>query len=557
MPKDALTIYRAACELDFLVGGKVDKVNMPNADTLILLFHTSVGNHRLLLSCNPSLPRVHVTRAQYKNPETATGTLMYFRKRLAGAILVGIEKDKCERMITFKFSALDELRERVEYSLIAELTGKCANIVFVESDGAIGNCLRRISSEAPGKRAVLPGLTYTLPTPTGRVGVFDRAELSARINAFDGVSARIAADKCVAGLATATVNELFFGLNIADGTPVSDAVTNAFIDAAQALYDAPLSPVVTFDGDKPSDYFIMPYKTVGGRETRFDTLNAAMDEYYSKLFAAADLAAYVKPLKAAVKSATSKNKKRLADAAAKLNESAEAESDRRLGELITANIYKIKRGDVAVEVDNYFDENGGTVTLKLDPMKNAQQNAAAYYKSYTKKKKAAVYAQDALDKAKAALDRLDGISLELELCTEKRELDEVREELVALGLIKPVSRRTKAKPVPSEPYAFDIDGVTLLIGKNSAQNDRITRGAQRTDTWLHVKDAHGCHAVLKTPRPTDEQLVRAAEKAAYYSQARAADKVTVDYTLIKHVYPHGGGRVDYKEYKSLVVTPKA
>ena len=155
MPKDALTIYRAACELDFLVGGKVDKVNMPNADTLILLFHTSVGNHRLLLSCNPSLPRVHVTRAQYKNPETATGTLMYFRKRLAGAILVGIEKDKCERMITFKFSALDELRERVEYSLIAELTGKCTNIVFVESDGAIGNCLRRISSEAPGKRAVL------------------------------------------------------------------------------------------------------------------------------------------------------------------------------------------------------------------------------------------------------------------------------------------------------------------------------------------------------------------------------------------------------------------
>ena len=225
--------------------------------------------------------------------------------------------------------------------------------------------------------------------------------------------------------------------------------------------------------------------------------------------------------------------------------------------MITANIYKIKRGDVAVEVDNYFDENGGTVTLKLDPMKNAQQNAAAYYKSYSKKKKAAVYAQDALDKAKAALDRLDGISLELELCTEKRELDEVREELVALGLIKPVSRRTKAKPVPSEPYAFDIDGVTLLIGKNSAQNDRITRGAQRTDTWLHVKDAHGCHAVLKTPRPTDEQLVRAAEKAAYYSQARAADKVTVDYTLIKHVYPHGGGRVDYKEYKSLVVTPKA
>lgn len=557
MPKDALTIYRAACELDFLVGGKVDKVNMPNADTLILLFHTSVGNHRLLLSCNPSLPRVHITRAQYKNPETATGTLMYFRKRLAGAILVGIEKDRCERMITFKFSALDELRERVEYSLVAELTGKCANIVFVESDGAIGNCLRRISSEAPGKRAVLPGLMYTLPTPTGRVGVFDRAELSARINAFDGVSARAAADKCVAGLATSTVNELFYGLGIADGTPVSDDVTNAFIDAAQALYTAPLSPAVTFDGDKPTDYFITPYATCGGRMQRFDTLNAAMDEYYSKLFAAADLAAYVKPLKAAVRSATVKNKKRLADAAAKLTESAEAESDRRLGELITANIYKIRRGDASVEVDNYFDENGGTITVKLDPLKNAQQNAAAYYKAYSKKKKAAVYAQDALDKAQSALDRLDGISLDLELCTEKRELDEVREELVSLGLIKPVGRKTKTKPVPSEPYAFDIDGATLLIGKNSAQNDRITRGAQRTDTWLHVKDAHGCHAVLKTPRPTDAQLVRAAEKAAYYSQARAADKVTVDYTLIKYVYPHGGGKVDYKEYKSLVVTPKA
>ncbi len=558
MPKDALTIYRAACELDFLIGGRIDKVTMPNADTLILLFHTNAGNFRLLLSCNPSLPRAHITTMQYKSPETASGTLMYFRKRLTGAVLTGITKDKCERMICLELSALDELRERVKYSLKVELTGKCANIVFVEQNGVIGYALRRISSEAEGKRAVLQGLTYAPPNPTGRVGVFDRDELKARITAFKDVSARAAANKCVAGLSNVTVDELFFRLGIPDDQSPTEAIADRFITAAQELYAAPLSPVVTFDGNdgKPIDYFTEPYKTCGGTAKTYATVNAAMDAYYSALFSAADLKAYVKPLRAAVKTAVSKNKKRLADATAKLDESATADNDRIIGDLLTANIYKIKRGDKSVTVDNFFDENGGEITIALDVTKNAQQNAAAHYKAYNKKKKAVIYAQDAIEKAQAALYVLDGISSELDLCTEKRELDEVRSELVALGLIKPENKRKKDKPVPSEPYSFDIDGAQLLVGKNHAQNDRITRGAQRADTWLHVKDAHGSHAVLKTPSPTEAQIRRAAEIAAYYSQSRASENVAVDYTLIKHVFPHGGGKVDYKEYKTVYVTPK-
>lgn len=559
MPKDALTIYRAAEELDKLVGGRIDKVTMPNADTMILLFHTSNGNHRLLLSCNPSLPRVHITSMSYKSPETATGTLMYFRKRLSGAVLTEIEKYKSERMIRFNFSALNELRERVSYSLNAELTGKCANIVFVESNGVIGNCLRRISAEAEGKRAVLQGLTYSLPNPTGRVDVFNAEELKARILQMTGISARAATNKCVGGLALSTVDEIFHRLGIPDDTEPSGDVIDKFISAAQQLYNAELSPVVTFeDGitSKPMDYFIQPYETCGGNAVRYPTMNEAMDAYYSALFSAADLAAYIKPLRAAVKSAETKNKKRLADAYAKKSDGDTAETDKILGDLIIANIYKIKRGDTAVTVDNFYEENGGTVTITLDVTKNAQQNAAAHYKAYTKKKKAVLYANDAIEKATAALDVLSGISSELDTCTTKPELDEVRAELVALGLIRPENKRKKDKPVPSEPYSFDIYGAQLLVGKNHAQNDRITRSAARTDIWLHVKDAHGSHAVLKTHSPTDEQITRAAEIAAYYSQSRTSENVAVDYTLIKYVYPHGGGKVDYKEYKTVYVMPK-
>ncbi|MBD5132087.1 MAG: fibronectin-binding domain-containing protein [Clostridiales bacterium] len=558
MPKDALTIYRAAEELDFLVGGRVDKVTMPNADTLILLMHTAQGNHRLLLSCNPSLPRVHITTMQYKNPETASGTLMYFRKRLTGAVLTAITKERCERMISFEFSALDELRERVSYSLKAELTGKCANIIFVERDGIIGNALRKISAEIEGKRAVFNGLPYALPNPTGRVGVFDEIELKAVIMQTTGLSARAAANKCVAGLADATVNEIFLRLGINDDAQPKDEVIDKFIGAAQAMYTCQTEPAVTFDENtgKPLDYFISPYSVCGGKVVRYPALNAAMDAYYSALFAASDFTAYIKPLKAAVKNAVTKNKKRLAEANAKKAESERAEDDRMIGDLITANIYKIKRGDPSVTVDNFYDENGGQITISLDITKNAQQNAAAHYKAYTKKKKAAVYAEDAIKKATDALFELDAISTELELCTDKRELDEVRQELVSLGLIRPENKRLKQKPIPSEAYKFDVFGAELLVGKNHAQNDRITRSASRTDTWLHVKDAHGSHAVLKASSPTDEQLTRAAEIAAYYSQARGADHVPVDYTLIKFVYPHGGGRVEYKEYKTIFVTPK-
>lgn len=541
-----------------LVGGRVDKVFMPSADTLILLFHTSRGNHRLLLSCNPSLPRVHITTLPYKNPETATGTLMYFRKRLTGAVLKAVTREKCERMVCFEFTALDELRERVEYSLKAELTGKCANIIFVENNGIIGNALRRISAEAPGKRAVFPGLVYEPPTPTGRVSVFDENALKSKISAFDCMSARAAVNKCVSGLAPTTVDELFFRLNIGDEIPPSDEVIDRFTEAAKNMYTCEINPTVTFEDDgKPIDYYVMPYDTCGGTIKTFPTLNAAMDEYYSALFSAADINAYVKPLRAAVKSAVAKNKKRLAEAENKLAESEAADDDRIIGDIITANIYRIKRGDNTLVAENFYDENGGTMTIKLDVTLNAQQNAAAHYKAYNKKKKAAVYARDMIEKARDALYILDGISTELELCTDKKELDEVRAELVSLGLIKPERRRLKQKPVPSEPYSFDIDGATLLVGKNHAQNDRITRGASRTDMWLHVKDAHGSHAVLKTDNPTIEQIVKAAEKAAYYSQARGSENVAVDYTLIKYVFPHGGGRVDYKEYKTVFVTPKS
>ncbi len=557
MPKDALTIFRAAEELSILVGGRIDKVTMPNADTVILLFHTKNGNHRLLLSCNPSLPRAHITTLGYKSPETATGTLMYFRKRLTGAVLTDIVKDKCERMISFEFSALDELRERVSYSLKVELTGKCANIVFVEQDGIIGNSLRRISAEADGKRAVFAGLEYRPPNPTGRVGVFDEDELKARVMQMSGMSTRATVNKCVAGLALSTVDEVFFRLGIKDeDNPSLDAV-DKFCKYAQSLYNCPASPAVVFDGNgKPVDYFVVPYQTIAGNVKRFPTLNEAMDEYYSALFQTADFNAYSKPLRAAVKNATAKNKKRLADATQKIAESEHADDDRILGDLITANIYRIKRGERSVTVDNFYDDNGGQITIELDVTKNAQQNAAAHYKAYNKKKKAAVYAADALKQATDALDVLERISTELDMCTEKTELDEVRAELISLGYIKPEKKRKKEKPIQSCPYAFDIEGVTLLVGKNSAQNDRITKSAARSDTWLHVKSAHGCHAVLKTPSPTDSQLTRAAEICAYYSSVRSSQNVAVDYTLIKYVFTHGGGKVDYKEYKTLYVNPK-
>ncbi len=554
MPKDALTIYRAAQELDALVGGKIDKVNMPDRDTMILLVHTRSGNKRLLLSCNPSLPRAHITERKYVNPDVASGMLMYFRKRLVGAGIAEVIKDRAERVVAFRLAARDELLRPVEYVLYAELTGKCANIVFVEN-GVVGNALRRVTAEAPGKRAVLPGLEYAPPNATGRVSVFDKTMFAERVTELGG-DLKSAVDKTVSGLARATVVEILGSIG-ADGKSAGDrAAIDAFIDAAAGMYDAPLDPTVTFEDGAPVDYFCSPYRTVGGDAVHYPTLNAAMDAYYSALFDAAELAMHAKPLKAAVKSAVNKNKKRLAEASDKLEQSSDYEKDKLYGELITANIYRIKRGDDSATLDNWYD--GGTVAVTLDPTKTAAQNAAARFKSYNKKKTAIRYAEAAADTARAALDRLDGITAELALCTTRRELAEVREELVALGLIKQQTFKKGKKQTepPSEPYAFDIDGATLMVGKNHAQNDRITRGAAKTDTWLHVKDAHGCHAVLKTAAPTSAQLERAAEIAAYYSASRGSENVAVDYTLVKHVHPHGGGRVEYTDQKTLYVTPK-
>lgn len=556
MPKDALTIYRAAAELDMLVGGRIDKVSMPDRDTLILLIHTkSNGNHRLLLSCNPSLPRAHITVAAYDNPPAATGTLMYFRKRLVGAAITEIKRDKCERVVEIVLSALDELLNRVSYRLIVELTGKCANIVFVEENGIIGNALRKITSEAVGKRAVLIGMLYLPPNPTGRISVFENEFATAVINC--GTSIGDAINRTVAGLGKPTVDEILYRLKIPADSATHPDLCREFVDFAQSLYEAPLSPAVGYDAqNKPQDYFITPYATFGGSIKQYPTLNDAMDAYYSGLAAAAALTAYSKPIRSAVKGAIEKNKKRLTEAQSKITDSATCEADRKIGELIISNIYRIKRGEREIDVQDY--DSGEIVKIKLDPLKNAQQNAAAYFKTYNKKKRAKVFAEEAIGNANTALDILKSIEAELEFCTEKRELDEVREELVSHGFMRaqPQKGKKQKPPSPSQPLAFYIDGATVLVGKNHAQNDRITRSAARTDTWLHVKDVHGAHAVLKTSNPTQEQIVFAAKKAAYYSQARSAQKVAVDYTLIKHVYPHGGGKVDYKEYKTVIVAPE-
>ncbi|WLR52284.1 NFACT family protein [Bacillus tianshenii] len=230
------------------------------------------------------------------------------------------------------------------------------------------------------------------------------------------------------------------------------------------------------------------------------------------------------------------------------------------GELLTAHIYAVNRGDKEVEVVNYYDENGGTVTIPLNPQKSPSDNAQNYFQKYNKLKKAAVVVEEQIEKAKEEIRYFDALIQQVESASWK-DIEEIREELVEEGYLKRKSadkKKKKKKQIELEHYV-STDGTDIYVGKNNKQNEYLTnRYANRMDTWLHTKDIPGSHVVIRDSEPSEQTLLEAANIAAYFSKAKQSSSVPVDYTAVKHVKkPNGAkpGFVIYDNQTTLFITP--
>lgn len=527
MALDAICLSAVVEELRrTLAGGKIDKIYQPGRDEVILAARGAGKNVKLLLSANPSHPRLHLTEAVRENPAEPPMFCMLLRKHLTGARILELEQPSLERVVVFVLECLDELGDRVERKLVLEAMGRRANLILLDGEGRITDCLRRVDIDMSAQRQILPGMFYRLPEPRPGVPPLIGRELE-----FQGRAADLEA-----------VYALEREIRAGGGRPF-----------------------LLLRGGKSADFSFMPILQYGpDTELReYDTFSHLLDDFYATREDARRMGQKEQELLKLVTRARERTTRRIAQQELELAATADRERKRELGDILTSNLHVMERGMGSIRLMDFYDAAGGQVDIKLDPLLTPQQNAARYYKEYNKAKTAQRVLTEQIEKGGRELGYLDSVLENITLAEGERDLQEIRQELMETGYLRrPAKAKGREKTVAGKPMEFRSSaGLRISVGKNNSQNDLLTtKLAGRGDIWLHTQRIHGSHVILWTggEEPDVQSLTEAASLAAYFSQGREGRRVPVDYTPVRFVKKPAGARpgmVVYTTYQTAVVDP--
>lgn len=565
MPADALNYSVVASELNSLLyGGRIDKITMPEKDEIVLYIRSNNKNYQLLISANPSSARCHLTTHSLTNPQNAPSFCMHLRKYLSGGNILGIEIVPFERIIKINIASKNELAFVENKVLIAEIMGKYSNIILVNSDGKISECIKHITLDTSSKRQVLPALTYTSAPPQDKVNIIDTDKITCHLQAYKGGKLDNYILKALSGLAPISITEsIFNAVGTNNYKELSDKSIAKIIFELQKMYSNAITPkpCILYNQGRAVDYFYTPYNHLENDIKFYPSLNEAMDDYYFNIDKSNRFLDKSRHLQTALKNTINRTEKKLGNYLEKLNDCADFDQDRINGELLTANIYMAKYGMTELSVINYYTNEPHII--KLEGAKSPAQNAQKYYKKYTKKKRSIEMLNEQISLANTELDYYESIMNSFRLCTENTELEEIIKELTNCNIIKQPQKTKKVqKEIASPLHKINIDGYTVIVGKNNSQNDRITKQAKATDLWMHTLNIHGSHVIIENGTdtlPPIDIIEKAAQLCAYNSKAYQSGKVPVDYTFIKYVSkPKGAalGKVIYTNQKTIYVAPK-
>lgn len=563
MPLDAVTISALARELNGkLSGAKIDKVQQPERDMLLLSVRSRGESLRLLLSAAAGAARVGLTELSFENPAEPPMFCMLMRKHLVGARLVSVEQPETERMLVFTLDTRDELGSEAQKTLVCELIGRSANIILVGEDGRIIDCIRRCDFAGDEERRMLPGMLYRYPPKQNKKPFFGISEDS-RAALISGADRSLPMDKWLldsfSGLSPLLTRELAF--RCGGDWDKLNAAASALCETVAAGETEPW--MISVDS-KPRDFSFMAIAQYGERAvlTRYESFSALLDAFYSAREKAERRRRIGHELLKTVKTLRDRQQRKLNAQRDELARSAGREEIKKQAALITANLYRLKRGDSALVCEDFYDAACPTVTVALDPLKTPQANAAALYKEYSKLKAAEEHLTALIAEGEGKLDYLNSVVDELERAESERDISAVRRELTDAGFLKKKSGGKTERVKPLAPFKFvSDDGLEILVGRSNAQNDELTtKLARRTDYWLHAQKIHGSHVIVRCDgiQPPERTLEQAAALAAYYSQGRESGKVAVDYTMVRNVRKPSGalpGKVFYTDYKTILAAP--
>ncbi len=560
MPLDAVTVSAVTRELrEKTVGGRIDRVQQPERDMLLLSLRAGGGNLRLVIAAGTGNARIHLTSGGFENPAEPPMFCMLMRKHLVGARILSVEQPAFERMVVLTLDTHDELGVSAEKKLVVELIGRSANAILVGADGRIIDCMRRMDFAGDAMRRLLPGMIYRLPPAQEKRAFFSVTdeERRAMIAAADKDTP---VDKWLmdsfSGLSPLIARELAYRCG-GDYEMLPDCAAAL----AESVAAGELEPwMISIDG-KPRDFSFMPIRQYGASAAleRYDSFSALLDAFYLSRDRAEQQRRRSHELTKTVRTLRDRLARKLAAQREELARTGGREDVRRRAELITANIYRIRRGDRTLECEDYCEPGCPQVKIELDPLKTPQQNAAALYKEYNKLKTAEQHLTGLIADGERSLDYLNSVLDELERVETDRDVSDIRRELLDTGYIRRGKGGKSERVRAQAPYKFVTDdGFEVLVGRSNAQNDELTcKFARRTDLWLHTQRVHGSHVIIRcegedVPLQT---LQQAASLAAYYSQGRTAGKIPVDYTMVRNVRKPSGalpGKVIYTDYKTIL-----
>ena len=560
MALDTVMLSALAAELrPKLEGARIDKVRQPEREQVLLSIRNKGENMRLLINAGAGSGRVALTRQSFENPAEPPMFCMLLRKYLVGARIEKLTQPNWERLLMVDIISHNELGDSVCLKLAIELMGRCSNLVLVGDDGRIIDCLRRMEYGGDVQRRMLPGMIYRLPPAQKKPLIFDcdRAQIESALNSSeDGKPLDKRLLDSFSGLSPLVCRELVHRA-FYDISCLPDAL-EAFLESVRAGEFTPT--LLTKDG-KPAEYSFMQLKQYGSEyeQQSLNSFSELLDAYYSKRELSERRRRRARELSHSVKTARDRIQRKLVCRLEELERTYGREEIRKNAELLTANMYRVKRGDSSVTVEDYYTDGCPSVEIKLDILKTPQQNAAAMFKEYNKLKTAEIHLTALVAEGEKQLDYLNSVLDELERAETERDLAEIRRELLETGYLK---KQKGAKPDKSKkqgPMRFiSSDGYEILVGRSNSQNDELTtKTARRTDIWLHTKSVHGSHVIISCEgrEPPERTIAEAASIAAYYSQGREGGKTAVDYTAVRFVRKPSGsmpGKVVYTDYRTVM-----
>ncbi len=570
MPFDAIFLSAVTEELgEFLPGCRIDKVQQPERDSVLLTVRGRQGSRKLLLSASSNHPRIQFTAESFENPAQPPMFCMLLRKHLQGGRILSIRQLPMERAVDLTVECTDELGEISEKHLFLELMGRNSNLIFTDKALRILDCLRRVDFEMSEKRQVLPGLFYHDPPMQDKHDPFadDREAILARLQTCSARTLDRWLSDTYLGLSPLIAREIAYRCT---GSTDADPGRWKPEELSEKLYQAfselqkTRKPVLLLQNGLPKDFSFLPIRQYEGYfESRTEnSFSELLDAFYMERSRQERMRTKSQSLHKTASNLYARVTRKLEAQRKELAAAEDRERLRQLGDIVTANLYQMSRGQARLRAVDFYDPDMREIEIPLNVAFSPQQNAAKFYKDYAKAKNAEKYLTGQIAAGEAEQAYLSSVLEELQRAETERDLSDIRQELLENGYLKDSQRKKQMKLPPSKPMEFtSSDGFPIYVGRNNRQNDILTcKAAYKTDLWLHTQKIHGSHVVIACAgaKVPDQTITEAAMLAAYYSQARDGQNIPVDLCPVRQVKkPNGAkpGMVVYENYQTVYVTP--